>query len=434
MTARTIIVASRLPGWRAVAFLLAILASAPVHAQPPATPAASAPGATVDELLTIARRMNPELAASALDAEAALARVDAAGSLPDPVFRSEFEEIDRRAGTLRPDRLGSVTYTVMQEFPLWGKLDLKRDVARSEADQAREKLRAAEVELAARIKTVFASYYAAHEALRLVYDLARTVDNLVELTQRRYAQGLGSQQDAIKARIEQAQLKTEIARLEADRRKAAAQLNALLNRPSGASLDEPASLRPLPSESALRLPDLLDRAERSNPLIAAEQSQITAASGSRKLVEKSWYPDVTFGLSAVDRDRRFAGYEAMVELKLPLRWGLREAQEREAAAKVGAAQSRLDAAKAKVRGELEEAYWGLDATRRVFKVLHEVHIPQTTLALETALRAYEVNRADLTAVLEAEQRARQVLLEHLRVLIEQQVRLAEIEKLIGGEL
>lgn len=434
MTAKIIRGASRPPGWRAVVFLLALLISVSVHAESPTTPVAGVPGATVDELLTIARQMNPELAATALDAEAVLARVDAAGSLPDPVFRSEFEEIDRRAGTLRPDRLGSVTYTVMQEFPLWGKLDLRRDVARSEADQAREKQRAAEVELAARIKTVFAAYYTAHEGLRLARDLVHTAGNVVELTQRRYAQGLGTQQDAIKAQIEQGQLQTDVARLEADRRKAMAQLNALLNRPAASPLADPASLRSVPSADAVRLSDLLDRAERSNPMIAAEQSQIAAASGNRKLVEKSWYPDVTLGLSAIDRDRRFAGYEAMVELKLPLRWGLREAQAREAAAKVGAAQSRLEAAKARIRGELEEAYWGLDATRRVYKVLHEVHIPQTTLALETALRAYEVGRAELAAVLEAQQRARQVLLEHLRVLVEQQVRLAEIERLIGGEL
>ena len=41
----------------------------------------SPPGATVDELLVLARRLSPELAARALESDAAAARVEAAGAL-----------------------------------------------------------------------------------------------------------------------------------------------------------------------------------------------------------------------------------------------------------------------------------------------------------------------------------------------------------------
>src|SRR5713226_1676014 len=56
------------------------------------------PGATLDDVLAIARRLSPDLAARALDTEAALARVEIAGSLPDPMVRVTSDEIDRTRG------------------------------------------------------------------------------------------------------------------------------------------------------------------------------------------------------------------------------------------------------------------------------------------------------------------------------------------------
>ena len=413
------------PAWLAGGLMVAMITAAAAQ---------TAPGTSVDELLAIARQMSPDLAAMGLDAEAAVARADAAGALPDPVFRGEFEEIDRRAGSLAPDRLGMIKYGIQQEFPLWGKRGLRETVARSEAGAARERRRAAENELVARIKTVFAGFYAAHEAFRLTEDLARAVGAIAGVAERRYAQGLGNQQEVLKAAIERTEVQTDLARLDAEKRKMAAQINALLNRRPGDPLSLPRDLRPIPPESTLKLPELLERARLANPQLAADGSQVLAAEGSRNLVDKNWYPDVTLGIAAVDRERRFTGYEAMIEFKIPLQWGLRRAQEREAAAMLGAAKSRLDATLARVQGEIEEAYWGLEAARKIYRLLHGAHLPQARLAYDTALGGYEVGRVDLATVLETEQRVRRVLLEHLKVLVEQHARLADIERLIGGEL
>ena len=395
---------------------------------------ATAPGRTVEELLTLARRSNPELAAAALDTEAALARVDVAGALPDPVFRTEFEEIERRRGSLAPSRLGTITYTIAQEFPLWGKRDLRREAARAEADSAEARRRGAEREIEARLKAVFAQYYAAFETTRLSEEQLRTVAAIVEVAQRRYGQGRGSQQDAIRAEIAHGELKTSLAQLEATRRRLAAQINALLGRASDTPLARPASLRPVPPADRLSLGDLRDRAKQRNPAVASEQAQISAAERERRLVDKSWYPDVTIGVSAVDEDRRFFGYEAMIEIRLPLRWGLRDAQARDATARLGAARSRLDAAQVRIDAELEEAFWSLDAARRIERILHETHVPQTELSRRTALAAYELDRGDLITVLEAERQVRRVAVERVNARVEQQIRLAEIERLIGDDL
>ena len=395
-------------------------------------------GARVDELLELGRRLNPGVTVRALEAEAALARADAAGRFPDPMFTTEFEDMRASGSGYAPESLGRVKYTVAQTIPLWGKRGLERRMASAEADAAQAQRRVAEVELDQRIKVVFANYYAAEATLHVTRELLRTVTAIAEAAQSRYAQGRGSQQDAISAEAEKGGLQLDLARREAERRGAAGRLNALLDRPTGAPLAAPEALRPVPTADAMPLGELLERARRSNPSIDAEGAEITAAERSIELVRRNWYPDVTLGLSVYDEDgadrRQFGGYEAMISLEIPLQWGVRDAREREFKAKLAASRARRESTFVDLRGEIEESWWALEGLQQGIDVLRRVNIPQADVMLRSTLAAYEVGRADLPSVLLAEQAVRRTELENIDLIVEQQVRLAEIEKLIGGDL
>jgi cobalt-zinc-cadmium efflux system outer membrane protein len=399
-------------------------------------PASALPGATVDDLVAIAARMNPDVAAAALETHAALARVDAAGRLPDPMFRTEFKDIDRNQNNALPDDLGRVEYRLEQTVPLWGKLGLREQVARAQAGVARQSQRAVDLEVATRIKTVFARYYAAFESARLTEDLYRTVATLADVTQSRYAQGFGEQEDAIRAQVEKTRLRSELVRFEAEQRQTAAQLNALMDRRAGAPLAEPVGLRPIP-EQILALPELVERGEVDNPAVSAAEARVRAAEGEKSLVGKTWYPDVTLGAAVqqfVEQDRRTPGYEAMIGFEIPLQWGLREAWEREASANLVASRRRRDAEAASLRSELADAYWALIGAREVGSFLDDVQLPQARLALQAALRGYEQGRSNMNAVLDTEERVLETMLRLLDIRVEQQSRLAEIERLIGRDL
>src|SRR5205085_6543363 len=106
-------------GVLAVAIVAALIASGPASAQ---AQDAGAPGATVESVLALGRRLRPELRAVALDTEAAAARADAAGRLDDPTFRAMSDEVDRTSGP----RINKTYLSIEQEFPLWGKLELRR--------------------------------------------------------------------------------------------------------------------------------------------------------------------------------------------------------------------------------------------------------------------------------------------------------------------
>lgn len=405
---------------------------------PPALESPSVPGTSVDELLVMARAMNPELAAAALDAQAAQARIGTTGRYPDPMFRTEFEDITGKGNRYAPDTLGRVKYTVEQTIPLWGKLGLQRKVAVAEAGAAAEQRRAVENELVARVKTVFANAFATHEAIRVNEELLGTVAAIARVAQSRYAQGQGGQQDAVTAEVERGRLQAELARLDGERRNWSAQINTLLNRPIMAPLAPPRVPRPMPEAETIALDQLVERARVANPRIGADAARITAEERNAQLVRRNWYPDLTLGLSVFDGEadngREFGGYEAMVSFAIPLQWGVRRAQEEEALARLAASRARREATGLDVRSQIEAAYWVLASAQQGERILRDVNIPQTKVVLQSALAGYQLGAVDLPTVLLAEQAVLRVTLDRINLWTEQQVRLAEIERAIGEDL
>lgn len=426
---------SVVPGWRAclVAITTIALAAGPSAAQQ-ARPRNGAPGATVESLLALVSRQTPEIAMRVLEAQAALAKVDAAGALPEPTVRVEIEDISTRPGSLRPRRVGMLTYSVIQEFVLWGKRDLQRDIARIEANQAKSRAQQAELEVRARVKSLFARYFATHEAIRATSAVNALLGRVAEISRRHYSEGLGTQQDALKAEIESAKTEAELATLDGLKRQLAGQINALLDRPFGAPLAAPVRLWAMPAVAKLTVPGLLSRAQAVSPELASRGGEIRIAQNNRKLVERSWYPDPTLGVSAVDRDRRFSGYEFMLEFKVPLAFERRAAQAREAEARIRAAEAGLSDAILKLRGELEEAVWSLAALRRTEALTRARIVGPSEVAVQGALAAYEARRIDFVTVLDSVSRARQARLDLLKIQVEQRQKLATIERLIGEEL
>lgn len=397
---------------------LAVLLAAAASAQ-----AADPPGASVDELLALARRLNPGLAAAALESEAALAKSATAGALDDPMLNLSRDQGFRQT-----------LFTVSQEFPLWGKRALRERVAQAEAGMARAREGTALIEVVEQVKVTFAQYYAAEHALRETEQVHTLLHALAAAARTRYAQGSGSLPDALRAEMQQTRLDPERSMLERDVAIARAKINALVARPAEAALAAPARLRKVPEAGSLKLDELVARARTGNPMVAAARAEIAAAEGEGDLVAKGYYPDVTVTLGGDDLPDMSPRIVAGVGIKVPLQWGVREAQARAATAKKGAAQARLDEAMLKIRSELAAALASLSQTQRTGELLAKELSQQSDLAYRAALTSYQNGRGDLTPVLEAAHQELDVRLERMRTAAEEQAALAAIERLIGDDL
>ncbi len=389
------------------------------------------PGATATELIALARQLSPELAAAGLMAEAATARITSAGALPDPTLRIDADNLDRRNVAMNGT---TTTFRLMQEFPLWGKLDLKREMAGFEATAAQYRVKGAEIEVIARVKSVFAARFATFRAHALTQRNRDTILTAVATLRDRYAQGGTTQEDVLRLEIEAEDLGLEIERLRGQETKTAAQLNALLNRLPNAPLANPLALRPLPPERNMSVAVLVDRAVRLNPMIAEGQAKIGSATAMQSLADRNRYPDVALGVSTT-RDRNgYAGSGVMGELRIPLQWGAKDAEIYAASAERAAAEQRLNALKATLRSEVASMLAEYRAAAKTLEIMQQHHLPKSELIVQSTMNALESGEGDVLRVLDAVRRLRTVQIEILKVQVQQQATLAEIEKAVGDDL
>ena len=396
-----------------------------------------APGADVESLLVLARQANPDYAGMRYEAQAAAERVSSAGALPDPKFRTELRDITKMGEqnpTLSPSGVGSTRYLLMQDLPWYGKRDMKRQIAEFEADGSRGQAMGVWSELATKIKTAHAQRHYLHRNEKLTREILDLIVRLEKIAQVRYASGLAAQQDVIRSQIEQTNMKNELVALESESRRVDARLNALLARPAAAPLAAPELLRPLPAPAQLDYAALEDRVRSRNPLLSAQESRIKAAEKSRDLAYRNRYPDFTVGVSPIQYENSIKEWELMVEFNIPLQQSSRRAQERESEAMLAAARSRKEATANQVLAELSEHLAAIEAAQRTGLLATNSLLPQAELTFNAALAGYETGKVDFATLLDAQRQIRQARQTQIKAQAEAQMRLAEIERLLGEDL
>jgi len=394
-------------------------------------------GGNLTGLLDYAREHNPELAAMRYEAEAAAQRAGPAGALPDPVLRAELMDINNQGSTgprLLPGQGGGTRYLLMQSVPWFGKRDSQREVAESRVTQANGQTSASWSDLSSRIKSVYAQYYYLSGSENLARETLALLNSLEQIAQTRYANGLGAQQDVIRAQVEQTGLYAELLDLENEQHHAHGRLNTLLSRPAMAVLAQPTSVRPLPAAAQLEYPLLEERLRLRNPQLRIAEADIHAAEKSRDLAYSNRYPDVTLGIAPTQSGSSVKSWDLMVELNIPLHQQSRRSGEREAEAMLAASGARQQALLNQMLSELSESLSGLEAARRTESLTVTRLLPQATLTYQSALAGYETGKVDFATLLDAQRQILKARQQQLKSQLEAQLRLAEIERLLGEEL
>lgn len=387
-----------------------------------AATAETPPGGSVEALLELARRQSPEVVMLRLEADAARERAASAGALSDPTLRLERRGIDADTGR-------STKYTLIQPLPGWGKRDLRREAAEAEADAASAGADAGWLELAARIKAAYALDHALARQIALARETVDLLDRLEAIGRSRYGQGVAPLQDAIRARVERTAVQAEIAQMESERHHVRVRINGLLARPAHAPLAEPQAARPLPV--SLDPEALAARLRAQSPSLFADEARIRAAERNRDTTYRNRWPDLALGISPIQAGGRVAEWEVMLELNIPLQQGARRSQERESERMLEAARARRDASANRLLTELAENVSAYEAARRIERLTRTELLPQAELTFQAALAGYENGRVDFATLLDAQRQIRRAKQDAIRAQAEQQLRLAEIEKLTG---
>jgi len=393
-------------------------------------------GADVQGLLNYAKAHNPELAARRYEADAASMRVQPAGSLPDPVLRTDLMDITNQGTNkppgLLPSKVGSTRYLLMQSVPWFGKLDLQSGIAQAQLAGARGETSVTWVELAAKIKSAYAMHYYLTQSIRLTRETLDVTHRLEKIAQTRYANGLSTQQEVIRAQIEETDLQSTLIELENEQHHAHSKLNNLLSRPVNSDLAEPEQVRPLPDPSTLAS---LDEALRAhNPQLQVAEANVVEAEKGRDLTRLNRYPGFTFGIAPNQSGNSVRSWDMMVEFNIPLQQASRRSQEGEAEAKLAASTARQVSLLDQVQSALSDNISGLESAKRTQAIIDVRLLPQAQLSYQSAMSGYIAGKVDFSSLLEAQRQILKVRQQGIRAQYDAQLRLADIERLIGEEL
>ncbi len=401
-----------------------LIACAPAFAQTTDGPL----GATVDGLRAAGRQLSPALRAAALDTEAASAKASGADALDDPTISDSYQYYKD------PGVFSAHTVMVTQSFPLWGKRSLRREAALADVDAVRGRERAAQDEIDEKIKVAYAQYYLITRDIAVNREVAELARRMRAAASARYGQGGGDQTAVIQALGEETTAKTEAVRLEGEKDAARARLDVLIGHPANAPLAEPVRARPMPAGEPV-LATLVERARTANPTLSAGNAGITAARTRSTLADKAWYPDLTIGGGPlIQTNHQPVGFAATIGFNIPVPWGREASGQQEAAAQLRATQQRYDAALLEIEGALGEAAAKLRAARATEALLRREAIPQARALFQTVLADYSQGKGDLTAAITAEHQIHETELRVLQAQLDEQVELAAIERLVGGDL
>ena len=395
-------------------------------------PADALPGTRLASMLEWLDAHHPELAVARLERDAALMRVQPAGALPDPMLAVEWRDIRYDSPTLDPTQVGAMRYQFRQSIPLWGKRDLRGQVAEAGVVTATAQQGQTRLALRNRLKRAYTEWVAGHETLRHLEALQRVMDDAERLLRGRYAAGLIGQAEVLRAQAELASLQNDQVTAQAEVRRARVRINALLLRPVDASLAEPSGFAPLPK--AVDWTRLAGRLERESPQLQQATAQVEAGMHTAELVRRNRWPDLTVGVAPLQTGSRFDTWELMLEINLPLQRESRRQQEREAGYQVAAAEARRAALAANLKGELAESVADYEAALHHLHVLETTLLPQIELAWRAAYAAYASGGGDYAALLEAQRVWKKARIDAVMAARDAHLALAEIELRVGGEL
>jgi cobalt-zinc-cadmium efflux system outer membrane protein len=395
----------------------------------------------VDAYVRRALAENRTVQAAYHNVESLRYRIPQVTALDDPVAANTIFPIPSVAPQYSLMGYNPYNLSLVQQFPWFGTLRLRGEVADRDVRVALAELAAAELDAITAVKRAYFELHAAEKTEANLNETRKILQHFHAIARSRLALG-GSQQDVIRAET----LINELDRTLAGNEQEVASARAALARQIHVSPD--ADLRTLPELPIGEVPAEIDRlyelAVTARPELQGRLEAIARDQKAVELARKRFYPNLTLGVTYMDMTKAnavtpttasgspnvglFVGFNLPVYHK-KYKAGVHEAQERALAdAKLYEAQQ--DETNSDIKDFLTQA----KVQQNVLNLLRDGILPRARHTLELAKRDYENQNVDIATVLSAEREVLQVEIQTFQVEAEMGKALASLERAVGCQI
>jgi len=391
----------------------------------------------LSDLLAEAEKNNPQIEAARQNWQAAKQVPTQVSTLPDPQFTLQHLSVGSPrpfAGYTNSD-FAYIGLGVSQDIPYPGKLKLRGEIAKREADVSQQQIESVRRAVLAEVKAAYFQLAYLSKTLTILESDGELLKQVEQAADARYRSGMGTQQDILQAQLQKTKLVREIAMHHLEVGKLESRLKELLNRPQDSPDIEPTDLNETPLPQTYN--ELLTAAKAQNPDLAASQKMIDKQSLQVDLARKDFYPDfnVQYMWQRTDPTQFRAYYMLSVGVKVPIYRSRKQKPElAQAQTDVLRARSELDAQSQRVASELREQYVITQQTSEILKIHRQGLSPQARSEFQAGLASYQSNKQDFQAVLTAFLDVLHLDEEYWQNLAEYETAIGRIEQITGLSL
>lgn len=398
------------------------------------TPDAPALDGTLESFVNAAVIANPSLAAVRYRADAARSSVGTHGVLPDPMlaFGYFIETPETRVGPQQS------MWMLTQRLPFFGKRGLDRKIASRTADIADQDVERHLLDLRLDVERAFYEYYRVTRVAGVLEEERGILTRMQQVAQVRYASGLVSQQDVLKAQLSLSQVEDQIHTIDQHTADAEAALNTLLNRPPDTPLPAPVGADTLvetpPADTLVAI--ALER----RPEVQGAQIQIDRAHDARTLAHRGYFPDLTVGAQYVQVGKRDVTgledngkdiFQVNAAINIPIWFGKHGAAAEQAEADAARATSEKAFWDVRIRNDVRDADERVGIAKQRVVLYRTLIIPQAEQAFRASEADYQTGKADFLSYLDSERMLLSVRRQYFTVVADYGVQRARLARTVG---
>ena len=401
------------------------------EAPPPSQPAKLA------ELLAEAERSNPQIQAARHGWQAAKEIPSQVSTLPDPQFNLQQVNVGSPrpfAGYTNSD-FAYIGLGVSQDFPYPGKLRLKGEIAKRDADVVQQQYEVARRSILARVKSAYFQLAYLSKTLGILESDGELLQQVEKAADARYRSGIGNQHDLLQAQVERTKVLREITMHHLEVAKLQAQIKQYLNRTQSSPDIEPSELSETPLPSTFE--ELLSAAKAQNPEISGAEKMVEKQKLQVDLAHKDFYPDfnVQYMWQRTDPTQFRAYYMLSFGVRVPIYRSRKQRPElAQAEAELNRSRSESEVQSQQVAFELRSEYETEQKTTELLRIYREGLLPQARAGFHAGIAAYQNNRQDFQALLASFLDVLHLDEEYWKGIAERETALARLEQLTGLSL
>ncbi len=377
------------------------------------------------ELIDLAYKNSPSIAASRSMAEAEDSLVSAKATLEDPMLG--ISTLDRNMRT----QYGTITQRV--RFPV--KYYLQAKIQQSRAESFKARLAVEQLEVRSQVTTIFFAIYSAQKIIQLTQANMQAVKEFARIAEKKYAAGKSPQGDSMKAHFELTQLELDLIRQTQEEEALQDSLRAVIGDATLARLElaDQNITPPRVSSSGIAssLAALTSELHDKSPVIQSEVHLLKEAEYLGSLYKWEYAPDLQ-----IQYQQRIAGDPEdskiySVGITIPLWFWKKSSEASAASAKKLSQEFKVTDATQKLAAAVKDLNGKVMTGSKTLNIYETSLIPQAQSAYKSARSAYQASRTSFLDLLDSERslyRVRTGFFQSLRQYVSQ---LSQLEARLG---